>query len=338
MPAYETPFAFAQALLENDQAKRVRNQRWALRASSEKMCELCLKTPAVVLTRVVPYVLGGDQSSTNVISACKPCAHSRGKFDPLDPAFLASLPDGLSSAVHEKRRLALLHGRNHLTEISPWAKKARLEARLNERYQHARFRAFASVSSDRCFIGWLRKHGSPVAYSTAAGILRHAFKATFHDLETALVFEVEPAKAYDALWALIEQNGLVLPLGEQEKLDEHDWRRCWSTTFSHLGDNLRRFARGEKSPRPWPARTLSTNKATVRSRRRKSRIEAAKLDREKEMRLSEAMLTAFRNYTNPNHRMAFECPPIDELADLLQEASLLRMDKEFRRRYKQSKL
>lgn len=331
-----TPELFSAQLIENDKNDKTYHPSWRQTSTLAETCPFCFSNIEGALSYmifIVPPTIGGTEGDENVVRTCIRCSKLKAMRDPLG---VSSLP-ALSPNLLARRHQALLHGRNHLTHLRPYVPHKELEAALVERFSHPRIRCFASAQ-ERCFIGWLKKSGKPSAYSNAAGILRMGFNATVHEEGQALVFELDPSRFYDATWALIELNALVLPVGaSQLVLDDYDWRRCWVDTYDRLSDNRRRRST-EQTARPHPAKALSTNPATVRSRRRKSRKEAVSLQQEKDLRLSRAMFTAYRNFTNPEHRMYSQKPSWDELQAMYEEACLLAMDKTYRRREKQKHL
>ena len=325
---------FIAHLKEASKPVRLYASSWVLRATDKTICEFCGSTSTLGLTPLIPVSCGATFGADNRVVACRSCSTRLAKTDPVDASFVQGLAHPLSDDLLARRHKALLHGRNHLTALPQNVAMSRVEAALSERFKHPRIRCFASCSSSDCFIGWLKKHGSPASYSEAAGVLRMGFGAIVLEEEGALVFCLDPANFYDAVWALVELNALVLPLGDtQTVLDPDNWKRCWVDTYDRLSDNRRRYRTGQPR-RPWPPKVLSQNPATVRSRRRKANKEREALVREKELRYSKALSTAWRNYNNPNHRMYFERPSEAELDLMYREACLLELSKKDRLAYK----
>lgn len=268
------------ALLRVDRPLRVHHEPWhrsthdAQSASSCAYCSADLSRAApreAIFSYLVPLTLGAPGVSANRVLACASCAQSRFGTDLLAWPRLSRIPQENREALLSRRALMLRQAGNHLTPHSRYAKQTAVLHHLENRFAHPRFRAFAYVQGDQAWIGWRAHKGEQRDKQGPAAILRWGHQAVSIGNGKAICFRLPASSFLDAVWDLIEHNGLILPLvieGQPSAVvDPNDWRSSWSKTFTRVSDLARRKSRRYKEVAPSPP-VIRSDKPSAISRRR----------------------------------------------------------------------
>ena len=304
---------FIENVLAKSQPKSERKARWKQRASlrgKSILCETCgADLTSVDHTKrfaspIVPRAVGGPASPDNFMLLCVVCSRLRGKADIIDPVFTSRLSAPLPAALLEKRAELLLHGFNHLTPLRSMAPREKVSAVLSERHTHPRFRVFVHLSFAGFFVAFRRQSVEPQSYAGAGALLRHVYGADVSERDGLVIFRGKTRTALDALWALIELNGLCVPVDlTRSACDAYpifptDWRICWREIYSRLSDNRRRYRTRQhpvpSAPKPLCERTRRRHLASGEARRRANR-------RALEVAHSNELWERVERWTNPQN-------------------------------------
>lgn len=284
---------------------------WKKLAVENNACPSCgtlfdsLRPSQRYITNLVPVSSGGPATTANAVMMCASCAKKRGQCDITDPSFTSRLGGPLPQALLTRRLQLLTGGANHLTRCWPMAPVESVRAELEKRYAHPRFRVYAHASYNGCFVGYRMRVSEPQAYAGASAMLRLTAQATVEEENGCVFFRVPQAKMMDALWAMIDTNGLVVAVHLSETpctwahVSDLDWRSCWTEIYERFGDNRRRYGTGQRR-QAWPPRAYSTNKNTIRSRKRDGGEQKRKQRRDAELRHAARMESDFNRWIDPN--------------------------------------
>jgi hypothetical protein len=342
--AYEE---FIERLIELEDPKRSKQSRWKTKTifeNNEQICCACL-TPNTGNTRsplgtswLIPVSIGGPDIHANRVLLCRSCSTMRGNCDITDPSFTSRLCAPLPAETLKKRFEILLHGENHLTSTWPMAPREKVQALLEKRYEHPRFRVFAHASPVGCFVGYRKHVNEPQAYAGASALLRHVHRATVEQRSDLVVFQLKSRVFLDAVWAMIETNGLVVPIHLNNSMcswnsvDQYDWRKVWTEIYDRFDDVRRRYRTGQ-AVQPWAPKVYSTNKNTVRSRNRNKRELKERNLRAIELRHAAMLEENHMRWINPSDP-GYKFRPVDEIVwRTFQEAHYWRLTPNERRIY-----
>lgn len=272
----------------------------------------------------------------NSVLMCASCGNKRGSCDITDPLFTSRLKAPLPPETLARRVELLLHGQNHLTNTWPMAPKEKVQALLEKRYEHPRFRVFAHASSLGCYVGFRRRKSEPQAYAGAAALLRHVHKASVEERGDLIIFQLEHRAFLPAVWEMIETNGLVVPIdladweSNWNTVDPLDWRKCWREIYDRFNDNRRRY-RTHQTRQPWAPRTLSENKESVRSRARGDRLLGDKNQGWLELRRAKVLDENYARWSNEDDVGYQFRPSSEQVWCTFQEAQYWRLKPHERR-------
>lgn len=231
---------------------------WWLASAMKKFNELCAYCgqdagSAPTVDAMIPVVAGGPHRLDDAVLTCKRCRQSRKRRD-----LLLWKPDA-SPKLRAMRAALALDSWNHLSR-DPLAMKTPANAAdvITARWQHPRFHCHGALLSMGGFIGWRDATQVPSAlqlrlvFEHNAWRLRQSMKNTHRRNNTPAVFWIPTHQgALDALWDVIEHNGLVrradmgdlsLPPGEAPSETFSDW----SMMFPTVADLVRRRWRERK--------------------------------------------------------------------------------------------
>lgn len=304
--------SFIQLTATLSTPKRERKPRWKKRATFHRKtvhCETCerdltsLEPSQHFTAPLIPLAVGGPLGSDNSVLLCASCKNLRGLCDITDPAFAIRLRAPLPDRLLKKRAELLLHGFNHLTHLWPMCPPEKLSAAMEKRFEHPRFRVFVHLSSVGFFVAFRRQAVEPQAYSGAGAMLRHVYGAEVAERDGVVAFNVRTTHGLDAIWNMIELNGLCVPVElpshpcDAYSIFPRDWRICWREIYSRLSDNRRRYRTGQARV-PWAPKQLVHE--TLR-RHRKSGVALAKANRRDiELAHADELWDCWLRWTNPN--------------------------------------
>ena len=169
---------------------------------------------APMLDPIIPIVAGGPHSPHAVVLCCKGCKVSRGRKD-----LLLWKPDALGALRTLRTRMAL-EAWNHLTR-DPAAMKTKTDAEtvLTRRWSQPRFYCHAATIEEGGFIGWRDRVQVPsmmslrLIFEHQAGHLRAPGRQAHQRHGDSAIFWISTRRAaLDAIWDVIECNGLVRPV------------------------------------------------------------------------------------------------------------------------------
>ncbi|MCO7473057.1 HNH endonuclease [Stenotrophomonas maltophilia] len=302
-----SPFLDAIRQAENATEHRATDwQRRAALAAFENSCAFCAgplplaSAASWSMVALVPAQLGGPNATENWVPACRPCASRKGLRDLMSwTEWQAATPPHRVSALLRRRQAALLYAHNHLTPLSPHAKRARVLGHLAARFTKPRFRIHAwsgDYEGERiALVGWSTRAGDPLALGEALLTLRFADGGEVVSEGQVTLIRLSVDGYLDAVWRLIESHGIVeeMSVAGGDPVCPEDWRECWRNLFQDPASNhLRRF-HGGKQALPHAPRALVTTPSEVA---RRTRRKAA--DRE------EREATAELAYTQARARLA----------------------------------
>lgn len=316
----------------------------ALSSASSLLCPTCgidlhtLRPSQRYTTYLVPLTTGGPKIFQNNVLMCASCAKKRGTADITDPSFTSRLSAPLPAETLRKRSSILLQGGNHLTSLRPKAPREKVQALLEKRYEHPRFRVFAHASSVGCFIGYRMQKSEPQAYAGASALLRHVHKAAVEERGDLVLFRIPHSEFMDAVWAMIETNGLVVAVHlkdwtcEWYCFNSYDWRKVWTEIYDRFDDNRRRY-RTRQAVQPWAPRELSTNKDSIRSRNRNHRQLKETNLRGIELRQAAILEENARRWINEDDPGSRFSPSYEVICRTFEEAHYWRLSASDRRIY-----
>ena len=338
---------FIERLSELETLKRSKQSRWKTKTlfeNEEHFCAACLSrntgiTRSTLGTSwLVPVSIGGPDIHANRVLLCRSCSTMRGNCDITDPSFTSRLGAPLPTATLKKRSEILLRGENHLTSLRSRASRESVQELLVKRYEHPRFRVFAHASSVGCFIGYRRQQSDPQAYAGVGAMLRHVHKAGVEVRGELVLFRLPHRPFMEAVWAMIETNGLVVAVDlrdwpcEWNCFDQYDWRKVWTEIYDRLDDNRRRYRTGQ-AVQPWAPKVYSSNKKSVKSRNRDKRLlketNLRRIELQRAAMLEENALR-WSNEEDPGYKFR---PSYDDVFRTFQEAHYWRLTAPERRIY-----
>lgn len=331
------------ALLRADSPVRVHHKAWhraTLPSDTAAACAYCSKDLTTALPReamfsyLVPLALGAPSISENRVLACASCAQSRFGTDLVAWPRLSEIPADNCEQLLARRALMLRQAANHLTPHGPRSAPLAILHHLENRFTHPRFRAFAYSTSDRAWIGWRTHKGEQRDKQGPAGLLRWGHGAVPVGNDKTTCFCLPADRFLDAVWDLIEHNGLLIPL-KVDGLDAggfptDDWRVAWPKTFTRVQDLVRRRSRKHRDLASSPPRKLSDKPAAVSRRRTRKRehVERERLQqtkgRENLWREYEQAFADYQALAKARKSQAVPVIPIGEMRRLSREVLALK--------------
>jgi hypothetical protein len=250
-PPPEALSAFVQAI-ERARYPSPKPPAWWLATAIKKfdgLCAYCGRDIRSVpeLDVVIPAVAGGPQRPDAAVLTCKPCKQQRRWRD-----LLLWKPDA-STRLHDMRAELALDSWNHLSR-DPAAMRTPQKATevIAERWRHPRFYCHGALLPMGGFIGWRDVTQVPSAvqlrlvFDHGGGRFRQSLKRVNRHNNTAAIFWFPtPNGAVDALWDVIEHNGLVRradlgDLASPVKEAQSDVSSDWAMLFPTVADLVRR--------------------------------------------------------------------------------------------------
>lgn len=255
-PPPEALSAFVQAI----EAARYPSPRlpgWWLASAMKKFDGLCAYCgqdagSAPDVDAVIPVVAGGPQRPDAAVLTCRACRQGRGRRD------LLLWKPNASPKLRALRAALAFDSWNHLSRDSADMKTpAKASDVINQRWRHPRFHCHGALLPMGGFIGWREAVQVPSAmqlrlvFDHNAWRLRQSMKNTHRRNTTPAIFWV-PARqaALDALWDVIEHNGLVrrAELGDLSLAMAMDEAQSgpssdWALIFPTVADLTRRRMR-----------------------------------------------------------------------------------------------
>jgi hypothetical protein len=249
-PPPEALSAFVQAI----EAARYPSPRlpgWWLASAMKKFDGLCAycgqdagRAPDV--DAVIPAVAGGPQRPDAAVLTCKACRQGRGRRD-----MLLWKPNA-SPKLRAMRAALALDSWNHLSrDRADMKTPAKAGEVITTRWQHPRFHCHGALLSTGGFIGWREAAQVPSAvqlrlvFDHSAWRLRQSMKNTHRRNNTPAVFWVPTQQgALDALWDVIERNGLVRRVDLSDPSSpiheaQSDLSSDWAMVFPTVADLVR---------------------------------------------------------------------------------------------------
>ncbi|MGK8203126.1 HNH endonuclease [Burkholderia cenocepacia] len=205
-------------LVEGLRASMRHTESWMVRYLADQqsgVCAYCGLTLSVTGNRIdgapramadllVPLALGGTALEENRVLCCAECQNAKGGRDWLafgratDPVKLLA-----------RRREALLDGANHVLPLSVKGTDDAMHA-LRQRWAFPRFRVLAQAFGEVGYFGWDLR-GLPNERGGAVRLrLRFEFGARDVSQSRFALFEVPPDRWYEAAWALVEENAVLV--------------------------------------------------------------------------------------------------------------------------------
>jgi len=252
--------AFVQAI----EAARYPSPRlpgWWLASAMRKFDGLCAYCgqdagSAPDLDAVIPVVAGGPQRPDAAVLTCKGCRQGRGRRD------LLLWKPNASPKLRAIRAALALDSWNHLSrDPADMKTPAKATDVITERWRHPRFHCHGALLPIGGFIGWREAVQVPssmqlrLVFDHNGWRLRQSMKHTHRRNNTPAVFWVPTREgALDALWDVIEHNGLVrrtdlgdLSLARDEASSVPSPDRDWAMMFPTVADLVRRRWRQPRS-------------------------------------------------------------------------------------------
>lgn len=256
-PPPEALSAFVQAI-ESARYPSPRPPAWWLATAIKKfdgLCAYCGRDirSAPELDVVIPAVAGGPPRPDAAVLTCKACKQQRRRRD-----LLLWKPDA-STRLHDMRAQLALDSWNHLSR-DPAAMRTPQKAAevIAKRWQHPRFYCHGALLPMGGFIGWRDVTQVPSAvqlrlvFDHGGGRFRQSLKrANRHNNTAAIFWFAGQNAAVDALWDVIEHNGLVrhAALGTSPSPAEETQSGVmsdWATVFPTVSDLVRRRWRQQR--------------------------------------------------------------------------------------------
>jgi hypothetical protein len=243
--------AFVQAI----EAARYPSPRlpgWWLASATRKFDGLCAYCgqdagSAPDVDAVIPVVAGGPQRPDATVLTCKACRQGRGRRD------LLLWKPNVSPKLRAMRAALALDSWNHLSrDPADMKTPAKASDVITARWQQPRFHCHGALLSTGGFIGWREAAQVPSAmqlrlvFDHSAWRLRQSMKNAHRRNNTPTVFWVPTRQgALDALWDVIEHNGLVrrVDLGDLSSPiheAQPDFSSDWAMVFPTVADLVRR--------------------------------------------------------------------------------------------------
>lgn len=337
----------ADAIRDTARHSRIFHKPWKRRHSfgdAAPICTYCLAaldpkdSRGANLDYLVPVSLGGKDISANLVLSCASCARSKGRRDVIAWEKFGSLGDAKHrSSLLEKREAVLLESDNHLTPTYRRAPAKIVLKALRSRFSKPRFTVYAFRGEASSWLGWTDKNGAKDAHALATVLLRYGCEGIPHLADDLSLYEVEPGRFLDAVWALIEHHAIVRPVQPEglnwERPDPEDWRSYWPMMLDDLNSLRYRHApkRGSFNKRlppkvehgpmaglhdeaPRKPREQSMSRKAVRAREKRAVL--AKQQAWGEYLEARATLIAFKENVR---RGIVEAPTLDELEMMERE-------------------
>lgn len=261
-PPSKALFAFAQIVECTHETSRRFPGWWLSQAIREfdGLCAYCGRSigyisniDAVIsdVDAIIPFSAGGPHRPDAVVLCCKACKLDRHRRD-----LLLWKPDIAAKLTAMRARLAF-DTWNHLSRnpASMRTKKLATEV-IAKRWLHPRFRCHGALLSTGGFIGWHNVSQVPstvqyhLAFEHGGWRLRQTSKKDFRRNDKVAIFWIPTRqRALDAIWDVIEHNGLVRhvaleaspPPSKASVLDpDHDWARVFPTVIDLVSHHRRR--------------------------------------------------------------------------------------------------
>jgi hypothetical protein len=231
---------------------------WWLATAVKKfdgLCAYCGRDirSAPELDVVIPAVAGGPHRPDAAVLTCKPCKQQRRRRD-----LLLWKPDA-STRLHDMRAELALDSWNHLSRDPATTRTPQKATEvIADRWRHPRFYCHGALLPIGGFIGWRDVAQVPSAiqlrlvFDHGGGRFRHSLKrANRHNNTAAIFWFPTPNGAVDALWDVIEHNGLVRradlgDLASPVKEAQSDVSSDWAMVFSTVADLVRRRWRQQR--------------------------------------------------------------------------------------------
>jgi hypothetical protein len=225
---------------------------WWLASAMKKfdgLCSYCGQDAgsAPDVDAVIPRVAGGPQRSDAAVLTCKTCRQGRGRRD------LLLWKPNASPKLRAMRAALALDSWNHLSrDRADMKTPAKASNLIGARWQHPRFYCHGALLSSGGFIGWRDAPQVPsgmqlrLVFDHNAWRLRQSMKNTHRRNNTPAVFWVPTRQgALDALWDVIEHNGLVRRADFGDVLSpaeaaQSDASSDWAMVFPTVADLVRR--------------------------------------------------------------------------------------------------
>lgn len=249
-PPPEALTAFVH-VMERARYPSPRPPAWWLATAIKKfdgLCAYCGRDTgdAPDLDVVIHAVAGGPQRPDAAVLTCKGCKQARRRRD-----LLLWKPD-VSTRLHDMRAELALNSWNHLSR-DPAAMQTSEKAAhvIRARWQHPRFHCHGALLPMGGFIGWRAETQVPttiqmrLAFDHGGWRLRQSVKHANLRNNTAAIFWVPgQSAAVDALWDVIEHNGLVRradlgDLASPVKEAQSDFSSDWAMVFPTIADLVR---------------------------------------------------------------------------------------------------
>ena len=243
-PPPEALSAFVHAI-EAARYPSPRLPAWWLANAMQKfdgLCAYCGQNAgsAPDVDAVIPVVAGGPQRSDAVMLTCKTCRQGRGRRD------LLLWKPNASQKLRAMRAALALDSWNHLSrDPADMKTPAKATDVITERWRHPRFHCHGALLPIGGFIGWREAVQVPssmqlrLVFDHNGWRLRQSMKHTHRRNNTPAVFWVPTRQgALDALWDVIERNGLVrraelgdlsLAMDEAQSGPSSDWALIFPT-------------------------------------------------------------------------------------------------------------
>lgn len=249
-PPPEALSAFVQAI-EGARHPSPKPPAWWLATAIKKfdgLCAYCGRDirSAPHLDVVIPAVAGGPQRPDAAVLTCKACKQERRRRD------LLLWKSDASAKLRAMRAELALDSWNHLSR-DPVAMRTPQKAAevIAQRWQQPRFYCHAALLPRGGFIGWRDVTQVPSAvqlrlvFDHGGGRFRQSLKRANRHNNTAAIFWVPgQSAAVDALWDVIEHNGLVRradlgDLASPVKEAQSDFSSDWAMVFPTIADLVR---------------------------------------------------------------------------------------------------
>lgn len=224
--------------------------------------------------QLIPDEHGGPRDLKNHIPVCWMCHRNYVNADALDAMHdkSASLPAEHTQRIIDRRRVAFLDAVHHLTDVPSNGKPERVKRALEKRSEHERFKVYVQHNSLGVLVGMSRHCGSKRRLGEVKGLLRYV--ATGTEIQTSVpgltVYQFASERLLEVVWAMIEENGLVVEVRNAHRLQEPpcaDYTGDWRLTYTTITHNHNRLNK-QREVEPVKKRELSTNPRTVQNRER----------------------------------------------------------------------
>ncbi|HUB46938.1 MAG TPA: hypothetical protein VMB73_18310 [Acetobacteraceae bacterium] len=242
----------------------------SLAAAQSNMCALCGapftdRVVRPIADPIIPGEVGGPlHLSDNFALLCSPCAQKRAHRDLLD------LDQPVPAALLEKRSaLWLQYIPHHLTRLGRGRAQESYRAVLRQREAFARVPWVVDSTPEGVWIGHaLRSPDGPGRAAHVRLLAEHGPVRRWSN-DHARVYLLPAEAALDALWALIEAGGFVMPVDPHAVPSARDcptWRHAWPVHLVSVIAQVRRCQEPGGAPYPSAPRVLSDNDAARRHR------------------------------------------------------------------------